>query len=240
MNISADRWVIRQRDIFKQRRHFFRDFVFDKILRTFFWKVTIEGLEHIPEDAPTIIMMNHLAAIDPIVAAGAVRPRFIVPMSKIENFEHPLVSILVRSWGAFPVRRGEVDRDALKIALQLLEAGEVTLIAPEGTRNTALQRPKDGLAYIATKSNPIIVPTAIFNHETWKEDLLRPWRRTPIDVRFGPGFRLRTDGRKRIPREELHRMTDEMMYQLAILLPERNRGEYADLTKMTTNYLEFV
>jgi 1-acyl-sn-glycerol-3-phosphate acyltransferase len=241
MNIDSESWVIEQRDIFRSRRDFFRKVIFDGFALKCLWDLTVTGLENIPATDPAIIMMNHLAAIDPIVAIGSVRPRYVVPMSKIENFQHPLVGIIARTWGAYPVRRGEIDREALKIAMKLMEAGEITLIAPEGHRNTGLQRPHDGLAYIATRAaDPVIIPTAVFNHETWLKDMFIPWRRTPVHVSFGPGFRIRTEGRRRIPREELHQMTDEMMYQLALLLPERNRGEYADLSRMTTRYLEFV
>jgi 1-acyl-sn-glycerol-3-phosphate acyltransferase len=239
MIIDAERWVLQQDELFRSRRDFYRNVVFDRVVRTLFWNVTITGLENIPKKAPVIIMMNHLAAIDPFVVAGAVRPRYVVPMSKIENFENPIVGILARTWGAYPVRRGEVDRDALRIAMALMKAGEVTLIAPEGTRNRALQRPHDGLAYIASKTNPVVVPTAVFNHATWLKDLLIPWKRTPVQVSFGRGFRLKLEDRKRIPRDELNRFTDEMMYQLALLLPEHNRGEYSDLSKMTTDHLKF-
>ncbi len=238
IEVTPDSWAVRQREMFASRRRFFRDVVF-RHLAPALWKLTVTGLEHIPAEGPTIVMINHMAALDPIVVMGTVRPRFIVPMSKIENFQNPFSGVLVRSWGAYPVDREKMDREALNIALQLMAAGEMTLIAPEGTRNNGLQRPKDGLAFIATRSDAMIVPAAISNTEGWKEDLLRPWRRTPIHVSYGPAFRLRR-GEGRIPRETLHRMTDEMMYQLARLLPERNRGEYADLGRLTTDYLDFV
>ncbi len=240
MTVSTESWVIQQRQIFRFRRHFMRDILFDKLVRTVFWDVKIEGLENIPPEGPAILMINHVTAADPVAVLGATRPRFVVPMSKIENFWNPFSSILVRSWGAYPVRRGTVDREALRIAEKLLEAGELTLIAPEGTRHPALGRPRHGLTYIAVRTNAIVVPTAIYNLETWLKDLVIPWRRTEVHVHYGRPFRLKKGGRKRIPRAELHRMTDEMMYQLAALLPERNRGEYADLSRATTDYLEFV
>ncbi len=243
MNQPAESWVVRQREIFQGRRHFMRDILFDKVACKVLWKLTVTGLEHIPASGPAILMMNHVTAVDPFAALGSARPRYVVPMSKIENFWNPFVGILVRSWGAYPVRRGEVDREALRTALLLLEAGEITLIAPEGTRSPALIRPKDGLAYLATRAKPapVIVPTAVYNLETWLRDLVTPWRRTHACVSYGRGFRLRTEGGgRRISRETLSAMTDEMMYQLAALLPERNRGVYSDLDKATTNYLEFV
>ncbi len=241
-DVPADSWVERQREVFKSRRHFIRDVLFDRIVRTLLWDVTVEGLDNIPASGPAILMINHTTAADPVAVMGMTRPRFPVPMSKIENFWHPLIGVFARSWGAFPVRRGEVDRNALRVTLELLKAGELTLIAPEGTRTHALIRPRDGLAYIATRADPppVIVPVAIYDIETWLKDLFIPWRRTPVHITYGRGFRLRTGGRKRFPREELRRMMDEMMYQLAVLLPESMRGVYADLSQMTTDYLEFL
>jgi len=61
-----------------------------------------------------------------------------------------------------------------------------------------------------------------------------------VSVRIGRAFRFRTDGRARIPRDELHRMTREMMFQIASLLPEQRRGVYGDMSQMSTGYLEFV
>ena len=242
MTVPADSWVIRQRDIFQSRREAMR-FLYDTIVCHLLWKPVVEGLEHIPASGPAILMINHVTAVDPMAVLATVRPRFVVPMSKIENFWNPFVGILVRSWGAYPVRRGEVDREALKTTLQLLEAGEITLMAPEGHRSPALIKPKDGLAYLATRATPapVIVPTAVYNLESWLRDLARPWRRTEAHLTFGPGFRLKGDpAARRISREVLAAMTDEMMYRLAALLPEHNRGVYSDLSQATTHYLDFV
>lgn len=242
MDTSAKGWVILQNRVFRSRRHFMRDFLFDKLARALVWEVNILGLENIPASGPVILMMNHITAVDPVAILGVTRPRFPVPMSKIENFGGPIAGLFARSWGAYPVRRGAVDRRALKATLDLLNAGQVTMIAPEGTRSPALIRPKAGLAYIAVRANPatVIVPTAVYNLETWLRDLLIPWRRTPVHVSYGRGFRLRHEGEGRFPRDVLDRVMDEMMYQLATLLPERNRGVYSDLDAATTDYLDFV
>ena len=239
IEVTTDSWAVWQREQFTARRRISRDVVF-RNLAPVFWKITVTGLDNIPAEGPVILMINHLAALDPLVVLGTVRPRFVVPMSKIENFKNPFTNLLVQAWGAYPVDREKMDRAALNTALELMAAGEVTLIAPEGTRNRALQRPKDGLAFIATRSDAVIVPTAIYDTDHWKEDLVRPWRRTPIKISYGPAFRLHNPTGERVPRDTLHRMTDEMMYQLALLLPERNRGEYARLDQHTTEFLEFV
>ncbi len=54
------------------------------------WDVTVTGAENIPANGPTIIMMNHISLIDPVLCMGAVMSRFVIPMTKIENMQNPL------------------------------------------------------------------------------------------------------------------------------------------------------
>jgi 1-acyl-sn-glycerol-3-phosphate acyltransferase len=221
------------------RRRLLRDGLLRPIGFGLLVKPTIEGRERVPTSGPVIFIMNHIAAIDPFVLVGAVRSRYVVPMSKIENYGDPVVGLMARSWGAYPVRRGEVDRQALASTLSVLEQGWPVLIAPEGTRRPSLSEAKEGMVYIAIKANAMIVPVGLSGTDLFPGSLKR-LRRAPITIRFGRAFRLRTEGRTRVPREDMHRMTRETMYQLAALLPEHRRGFYHDLDQMTTGTLEFV
>jgi 1-acyl-sn-glycerol-3-phosphate acyltransferase len=202
-------------------------------------RLYVEGLEHVPASGPTIVIMNHIAAIDPFVVVGAVTSRQLIPMAKVENFRHPIVGLIARAWGVYPVRRGEVDRQALDSTVALLEQGRAVLIAPEGTRRPSLSEAKGGTTYVATKTNAIVVPVGLDGTEQFPGSL-KQLHRAPVTVRIGPAFRFRTEGRGRIPRHELHQMTREMMVQLASLLPERRRGVYSDMSQMSTDYLELV
>ena len=221
------------------RRRFFRDGLLRPIGFGLLVKPTIEGREHIPASGPVIFIMNHIAAIDPFVLVGTVRSRYVVPMTKIENYRHPIIGLMARAWGAYPVRRDEVDRQALASTLAILEQGWPVLIAPEGTRRPSLSEAKEGMVYIAIKGNALIVPVGLDGTDQFPGSLKR-LRRAPVTVRFGRAFRLRTGGRARVPRDEMHQMTRETMYQLAALLPEHRRGFYSDLDQMTTDTLEFV
>jgi 1-acyl-sn-glycerol-3-phosphate acyltransferase len=228
-----------QQDRYDARRRILRDYLLRPIGFGLLVKVHIEGEEHIPAAGPTIIAMNHIGSLDPFVVAGSVRPRFVVPMSKAENYHNPIVGLMARSWGAYPVRRGEVDRQALESTILLLEQGRPVLIAPEGTRQPALSEPKDGMTYVAVKTGALIVPTGVEGSKQFPGAYLR-LRRPQIYVKFGRAFRFKTGGRTRIPRDELRQMTREAMYQIAVLLPEYRRGAYRDLSQMTTEYLEFI
>jgi len=217
-------------------RRFIRDFLIRGLGFRLLVKPQVSGLANIPATAPTILMMNHAIAIDGVIVMGVVTHRWVIPLLKAETFETGWRHLATR-WGALSVQRGELDRAALKTMTALLGQGQLLLIAPEGTRGTTLRHPKDGLVYLALKTNPVIVPTAIYNGESWVHDLLLP-RRTPIRVDFGKPFRLVTS-EGRASREVMQQMSREMMYQLAALLPERYRGVYADLSQASSRYLNF-
>ena len=204
-------------------------------------KVRAVGLENIPPSGPTILMMNHITALDPGLCMGVVTHRFVIPMTKIENTYTPIGALAIWWWGAYTVSRGEVDRKALTNSIELLKSGQLILIAPEGTRQkNGLARPKDGMAYVATKANAVIVPTAITGAEHWKEQWKR-FERPDITVTFGKPFRFSTSPGERIARDTLTEMTEEAMYQLALTLPDpRLRGVYSDTSKASARYLEFI
>ncbi len=230
--------IVYRQEQLDARRGFLRDVLLRRIGFKLLVKAQIEGVENIPASGPGIIMMNHIAAIDPFVVVGAVTTRFIVPMSKEENYHNPLVALMARAWGAYPVRRGEVDRRALDSTIELLRQGRLVLIAPEGTRHPSLTEAKNGMTFVALHTDAVIVPTAVDGTDRFPATLKR-LQRTPVQVRFGRPFRFRPSGQGRVPRAEMTAMTREAMLQLAALLPVHRRGEYRDLSP-TTDYLEFV
>ena len=204
------------------------------------WDVNVTGAENIPVDGPTIIMMNHISMIDPVLCMGAVINRFVIPMTKIENMSNPIIGPFVQWWGAYTINRGEVDRKALTNSIELIKHGQLILIAPEGHRHPeGLSEAKDGLAFVATKADAVIVPTAISGAVGWNKKLIR-FQRPHININFGRPFKFKTGG-NRVPREALAAMSHEAMYQLAMAVKdETTRGFYSDLSKATTDYLEFV
>lgn len=200
----------------------------------------VEGLENIPSHGPAILMINHIAFIDPIVVLN-VMPRNIIPLAKIEVYNYPLIGIIPRLWRVIPVRREEVDRRAVQQVLEVLRAGEIVLVAPEGTRAPQLSRGKEGIAYIASKVGVPIIPVAIEGTKGFPAlRFFSPaWKTPGAVVRFGRPFRFRND-LKRPDREQLRQMTDEAMYILAAMLPEFRRGYYSDLSKATQETVEWA
>jgi 1-acyl-sn-glycerol-3-phosphate acyltransferase len=180
-----------------------------------------------------------MISIDTVIGAAFI-DREIMGMSKVENYSNPVVGFLFKAYGTFPVRRGEVDRQALRTSLNVLKQGKILMAAPEGTRSktNTLQKGKDGLSYIVVKSGAPIVPVAIWGQEEfWNQ--LRRLRRTRVKVVFGKPFVL-DPGAGKLTREQLTQMTHEMMYRIAALLPERYRGYYSDLSAATEEYVRPV
>ncbi len=208
-----------------------------------FCKVEVEGLANVPRHGPTCLMINHVSYLDPIVVTVSIPFRHTVSLSKAENFRIPVAGWFLRQWGHFPIRRGEYDRNALMQTIALLKSEQLVLMAPEGTRHTGgLQQAKDGLAYIAAKANAVIVPAAICGVEDWRQRIKR-LRRAYAKVVFGPPFRFRSDGRKRIPRAELSQMINQAMFQLALTIPDdyaHLRGHYSDIENAASDRLEFA
>lgn len=198
----------------------------------------VEGLENFPLEGAAILMINHIAFVDPVVVMGSV-PRMIVPMAKVEVFDYPIWGIFPRIWQVIPVSRGEMDRKALRMAMDVLRAGEVILVAPEGTRSPQLQRGKEGIAYLALKSGAKVVPVAIEGTKGFPSIFPIGWHQPGATLRFGQPFRFKPVEGK-VERERLRLMTDEAMFHLAAMLPIERRGVYADLSSATTNTLDFA
>ena len=209
-----------------------------RILAKILLKLEVVGLENVPSEGPLILAITHTNFLDPVLAA-AVMPRELVIMSKVENFRHPILGIIARLYGAFPVRRGEVDRQAIRRSLEVLAGGEALLMAPEGTRSGhgRLQRGHDGMTFIALRADAPILPMAITGGEHFWTSLSK-LRRTPIRMVIGKVFRF-SPGQKRVGREITSKMTEEGMYQLASLLPPERRGIYSDLDSATEKHLAF-
>jgi 1-acyl-sn-glycerol-3-phosphate acyltransferase len=198
----------------------------------------VEGLENIPASGPGILMINHIAFIDPIVVLHIV-PRNIVPLAKVEVYNYPFIGIIPKLWGVIPVRREEFDRHAIQRVFEVLRAGELVLVAPEGTRNAFLQRAKEGIAYLASRANAPIIPVAIEGTPGFPAlRFTRTWRGPGATVRFGRPFHFRAEYR-RAGHADLRKMTDEAMYVLAAMLPPERRGAYADLSEASEDTIEW-
>jgi 1-acyl-sn-glycerol-3-phosphate acyltransferase len=188
--------------------------------------VQCTGLENIPPSPPYIVVTNHLSVYD-LLVLGAIFPDMIRPFAASKHRRNPLSSPILEITGAVWVRRGQVDRSALRGALQVLRRGEGLGMAPEGTRARGeyiLQQGKVGAAYLATRAEVPIVPVGLAGVEWVKRNLPR-LRRTTVQVSVGEVIRLPESGR--VERARLKEYTDLIMRCVASLLPESYRGAYS-------------
>lgn len=188
------------------------------------WKVI--GLENIPTEGGVLLVSNHLSNADPPLLSVTLK-RNTLFMAKKELFRNPILGYIIYGFGAFPVHRGQLDRQALRHAEKGLADKNILVIFPEASRskNARLKKAFPGSAMIAIRSNIQIVPVAITGTEK-VVGLKWMLRRPGIQVRFGEPFNLPpTSGKK--TRDILEESTTFVMRRIADLLPAEYRGIYA-------------
>jgi 1-acyl-sn-glycerol-3-phosphate acyltransferase len=182
-------------------------------------------VHNVPNDGPVILVSNHLNWTDIPLIGLKVRRRTHF-MAKAELFQKAPSKWLWIGLGAFPVRRGEPDRQAIKQAEEVLKAGQVLVIFPEGTRSKTrvMREGLPGAALIALRSGAPVVPIGIYGSERFKLWRLWPFR-TPITITYGTPFTLSREGRK--GHSDLQSQLNVMMQRIAELLPPQYQGKYA-------------
>src|SRR5213593_2200281 len=148
------------------------------------YRLRVQGLEHLPEGG-FVLAANHTSNFDPWPLALPLFPRRQLRfMAKSELF-NPILKPILRGGGAFPVRRGEADLEAIRRAVELVRDGEIVVMFPEGTRRRKGLRKKHearahtGAARIALSAGAPLVPAAIKGTD-------RLSRLGPLRVAYGP------------------------------------------------------
>lgn len=133
-----------------------------KYFLLFFYRFEVIGSEHVPTDKRAVVCCNHINNFDPPLIGGAIK-RKIHFMAKEELFRAPIIGKVMPHTGAFPVKRGGADTQAIRTALQILKEDKLMGIFPEGTRSKTgeLGNFHTGFVMIASKGKAPIIPTAI-------------------------------------------------------------------------------
>lgn len=174
-------------------------FLFYYMFRIIF-RLRVEGLDHIPSSGPVILCSNHISYLDPPLVGSPVK-RKVHFMAKAELFEVPVLKHIIPRIGAFPVKRGGVSKDSIRMALNILREGKVLCIFPEGTRSDTIGMGKKGAASFALKSEATVVPVAIIGN-------FRPFRR--IRLIYGKPVDL-SEFDTKITSESLEQATEKIM-----------------------------
>jgi len=130
----------------------------------FIFKGQLIGKENIPENMAFILVSNHGSLLDPPLLGHALE-RNISFMAKAELFKIPILGFLIKACGAYPVKRGIVDKTTIRTACEKLSENNCIGIFIDGTRqkNGRVNKPKQGAALLAFKNQKLLLPVAIVN-----------------------------------------------------------------------------
>ncbi|MCJ7695500.1 MAG: 1-acyl-sn-glycerol-3-phosphate acyltransferase [Anaerolineaceae bacterium] len=211
-----------------------------RFLLLFLCKIDYSNLDRIQKQGPVILIGNHINFLDAPLVFSRLWPRKFVIIVKLETFENPIFKFLFNTWGGISIKRGTADFGAYKLALEALKQGKILCIAPEGTRtnDAKLIQGNPGIIAIAQKSGVPIIPVVSYGAEEF-HDNYKKLIRTKIFFEVGKPFVLNLNSNYP-DKAKRKAITDEIMYQMAIILPEKYRGYYSDLSKLSTNYLKFI
>lgn len=202
-------------------------------------RIDSRSLERVPAQGPLILVCNHINFLDAPLLYTHLLPRPVTGFAKSETWDSPFLGPLFNLGGAIPLRRGSADMSALREGLAALEKGYILAITPEGTRSGdgRLAQGHPGVVTLALHSKAPLLPLVYYGGERLSHNLRR-LRRTDFHIQVGQAFTI--DIKKmHVTRAVRRQITDEIMYQLAALLPEGYRGLYADLGAATSDYLRF-
>ncbi len=164
--------------------HYRLSWIFARTFARILWGFRSTGVDSIPRTGPVIIASNHVSNWDPILL-GAGCPREVHFMAKNELFRNKLLAVLIGTYNALPIKRGVLDRNALRAASEVLRSGKVLLMFPGGTRDGTgeMGDPKSGVGFIACMNEAPVVPAYIKGSHTLSLALLRG---RGVEVAFGP------------------------------------------------------
>ncbi|GHV81666.1 hypothetical protein AGMMS49991_02240 [Spirochaetia bacterium] len=189
---------------------------------------------------PAILAINHINFLEVPMLASYGYPRRVTGLAKEETWKNPFMNFLFNTYGAIPLDREGSYNETFRQVREAMDRGFFMIVAPEGSRskNGILQKGKGGIIQLALATGAPVLPVVHFGGEKVWENM-KHLKRTPFFIKVGRPFRFKCDeGRPgKIVRGQ---MTDEMMGQLAALLPEAMRGEYEEQALRESHYLEFL
>jgi 1-acyl-sn-glycerol-3-phosphate acyltransferase len=163
-----------------------------------------------------------------------------VGIVKDTTWKNPFMAFLLDTFDAVPLNRNGAYLETFKHVKEAIENGAFITIAPEGTRSGTgiLQKGKGGIVQLAMMTGAPILPVVHYGGQNFWRNIKR-FRRTEIFYKVGRPFHFKVEGAQ-VLRSEREKLVDELMSQIASLLPEDLRGEYAAHVNRTCEHLEFI
>ena len=187
-----------------------------------FWRLTVDGREHIPATEPFVLAPVHRSNVDTVLVSTITKRRLRF-MGKDSMWKIRVFGMLWDALGAFPVHRGSADRQALRRCIEVIEQGEAVVIYPEGTRQSGpeVQPLFEGAAYIASRTGAPIVPVGIGGSEKAMPKGAKFLRPVKVHIVIGPPLRPEpVEEGKRAPRRAIRELTDKLHTELQKLFDE--------------------
>jgi len=184
-------------------------------------RVKVEGREHIPAKGAVILASNHRSFLDSVFLPMVLRRR-VTFVAKAEYFDDPKTAWFFRGVGQIPIRRegGSASERALASATEVLKAGGVFGIYPEGTRTRDgfLHRGHTGVARLSLRTGTAIVPVGLIGTDQVQPvDKRMPNLFRRVTIRFGEPLDPARFGDFEQEHLALRELTDEVMYEIAQL-----------------------
>ena len=197
-------------------------------------KIEIINKENLRESGSYAFATNHLGILDALLAYYVLeRWDFFIPVAEKWE-EYAFLRWLGKHLNLIFIDRFNPDIHALRQILRRMNDGQVLIIAPEGTRSRTetMAEGKPGVSYLASKTQFPVIPVALAGSEdrVFFGNLKR-LKRTKITVTIGEAFTLPPLPKKNKD-EVLQEYTDEIMCQIAAMLPEKYRGFYAEYPRL--------
>jgi 1-acyl-sn-glycerol-3-phosphate acyltransferase len=213
---------------------------FCRAITSSIFRIYDEALASIPKRGPLIIVSNHINIMEVPIIYTHLQPRPVHGLVLADRWKNRVLAWGLDTCGAIPLTRGGENLESIHKSLGVLSAGEILLIMPEGTRSRhgRLQDAHPGVTLLALKSNAPLLPIAFHGGELYKQNI-KKLKRTDFYIKVGKPFHLKAAG-EIVNGTVRKQMVDEIMYQLAALLPPPYRGSYSDLSQATQKYLVFA
>ena len=202
-------------------------------------KVDKKEMKKIPAKGPFIVAINHINFLEVPMIFVDLYPRKIHGIAKKETWDNSFLGWLANSWESLSIDREGFTGSTFRQAKKLLQDGRIIIIAPEGTRtgDGKLKQAHPGIITMALQSDVPIIPVVHFGGELFWECFMK-LKRTKFTFRVGNPIKLKKP--KLVNHHIRGKMVDQLMYRMASLLPEKYRGEYADLSRIKNKYIEDI
>ena len=200
-------------------------YVSQAIMRLY-WRVSYEGVEHVPAEGPFVLAPVHRSFLDFALVTGVTRRRLCF-MAKESIWKYPLFRPFLNALGAFPVRRGGPDREAMRRCMAVIDRGEALVLFPEGTRRSgpAVEDLHEGAAYVASRTGVPIVPVGIGGSERALQKGQRLPRPVKVHIVAGPPILPPPlpEGTARVSRRAVHQLTEQLRAEVQRLFEVAQR-----------------